>query len=396
MAQVDKAVANLQDMWYLAVVEGLGLDKSTFMFMQTGEQLPYTTSALWQLIDTIPPKALTAVLSLGSVNSFYQDYGGLLGSIISPVSDDLVRAMGDSYDDWNNYKKNVSDADLDKYGWSGVFQRWAERNMPTGQVPAAIAAFNKDNEHNIVNISSMKYLQQSDRNNPFNDKNHKLYNIQISDITGGRIAHGPKGQVHMNNKASSSDVSTTWAKGGVSGVFDIFSLGGSSSYSSTTSKFTNSEVTIDATFENVAPVPTFNPGAWYNIAFLTYAYNGDSAWSASSQITWDSTFGPNGNMQRVIGSLVVVDGIEVTMTSNASYSSEEQTAIKAQAKGGVWPFFSASASGGFNSDVTFDEQGRMTVKTTTKKGNPMILGANVLSIPKALGISEQKVAATVE
>lgn len=122
MAEVDKAVATLQDMWYLAAVDGLGLDKSSFMLLQAGAQLPYTTSAFWQLIDSIPPKALTSVLSLGSLNSFYQDYGGLFSAVIAPISDDFKRVMGDSLSDWMDYKKTVTASALkDAGGWPGVF-----------------------------------------------------------------------------------------------------------------------------------------------------------------------------------------------------------------------------------------------------------------------------------
>lgn len=381
MAEVDKAVATLQDMWYLAAVDGLGLDKSSFMLLQAGAQLPYTTSAFWQLIDSIPPKALTSVLSLGSLNSFYQDYGGLFSAVISPISDDFKRVMGDNLSDWMDYKKTVTASALkDAGGWPGVFALWAGQNLPDNVATSAISIMNKD-VHNVVNAASSKYYANSDADHPFDPKKDTLYNIKIDDITGGLMAHGPTKSVHMDSKTSSSDVSTTWAKGGVSGFFDIFSLGGGGSYSSTTSKFTSSEVTIDATFQHVVTLETFKPGDWYSSAFLNYAYKGgDTAWSAGNPMTWASTFGPDGNLQRIIEGLVIVDGIDIVMTSDATYSSEEQTSIKTQAKGGIWPFFSASASGGHDSDVTFNDKGQMTVKTSLPAGNPVVFGANVRDI----------------
>ncbi|PJG57644.1 hypothetical protein [Aeromonas cavernicola] len=396
MAQVDKAVATLQDMWYLAVVDGLGLDKSSFMLLQAGVQLPYTTGDLWQLVDSIPPKALTTVLSTGALNSFYQDYGSLFSVIIAPVSDDFKRVMNDYLADWMDYKKTVTVKDLqDAGGWPALFDFWAHQNLPDNIATSAISIMNKDN-NNIVNSASQKYYANSNVNQPFDPKKDTLYKINITDIVGGAIAHGPTKSVHLDSNTSSSDVSTTWAKGGVSGFFDIFSLGGGGSYSKTTSKFTSSEVTIDATFQHVVTVETFKPGDWYNSGFLNYAYKGENVWSTGNPLTWANTFGPNGDLVRIIEGLVVVDGIEITITSDASYSEEEQKEIRSQASGGIWPFFSANASGGYNSDVSFNDQGKMIVKTSSPVGNPAVFGANVRDISAYLSTQAVNVAAMVK
>lgn len=373
MAEVDKAVQKLQDIWYLAAVNGLGLDKSSFMLLQSGTALPYTTKDLWQMIDTIPPKALTTVLSMGSLNSFQQNYGGLFSAIIAPMSDDFKRVMGDYLEDWLDYKKTVPQKELeDAHGWPGLFKCWAGRNLPDHMATSAISVFSKDS-HNIVNVASSKYYAER-------DAKYSLYNIKIDDIISGAIAHGPKKEIHVNSRTSSSDVSNTWARGGVSGFFSIFSLGGSGVSSNTTSKFTNSEITIDATFQHVVNVPTFKPGDWYNSSFLNYAYNGENVWSVGNPVTRENTFGPDGNMQRFIEGLIIVDGIDIVMTSTATYTADEQKEINAQVRGGFWPFFATNASGGYNSRVTFSDQGRMMVKTSCPVGSPAIFGANVRAL----------------
>lgn len=112
MAEVDQAVENLQNMWYLAVVNGLSLDKNTFAFLQSGKQMPYTTSSLWQLIDSIPPKALTSTLSFSALNSFYQNYGGLFAVFNDPPSDAFTRIMGDKMSVWLKYKHTLNTDDL--------------------------------------------------------------------------------------------------------------------------------------------------------------------------------------------------------------------------------------------------------------------------------------------
>ncbi|ECF1925573.1 hypothetical protein E1L25_27005 [Salmonella enterica subsp. enterica serovar Newport] len=380
-SEVNNAVQSLQNMWYLAAVDGLGLDKSSFMLLQPGVALPYTTSTLWQLIDSIPPKALTAVFSPGALNSFYQNYGGLFSAVIAPMSDDFRVVMGDHLSDWMAYKKGVKLEDLKDGGWSGLFEFWASTHLPDNKVTTAISVFNKD-IHNIVNIAFKKYQNNSNENDPFafNDENPFLYNILIDDIVDGAIKHGPKREIRVNSKTSSSDVYSTWAKGGASGLFAIFSLGGKGDSSKTTSKFASSEITIDATFQHVVTIQTFKPGNWYNSSFLNYASKGDNVFSTGNPRTWENTFGPDGDLQRIIEGVVVVDGIDIVMTSDATYSAEEQKEINAQTKGGVWPFFSVNASGGYSSKVSFNDQGRMTVRTSCPVGNPAIFGANVRNI----------------
>lgn len=394
MAEVDKAVQKLQNMWYLAVVNGLGLNKSSFMLLQSGTPLPYETTVLWQVIDSLPPRALTSVLSLGSVSSFYHAYGSLFSPIIAPVSDDFTRVMGDYLNTWMDYQKTLPDDvfdDADKE--IKAFSSWAKRNLPSHISSSAISVFSKD-ILNVVNISREKYRENSDFSHPFDGKKGPLYKIKIGDINAGAIAHGPKKEIHLNSKTASSDVSTTWAKGGVSGFLSIFSLGGSGGYSNTTRKFVSSDITIDATFQHVLNVQTFRPGDWYNSSFLNYALKGKSAWSAGNPLTWESVFGPDGNMQRFIEGLIIVDGIEIVMTSNATFSIDERKEINSQVRGGMWPFFSTSASGGFNSAVNFDDQGRMIVKTTCPVGSPAIFGANVGNFPQYLA-NQDRQASTV-
>ena len=69
----------------------------------------------------------------------------------------------------------------------------------------------------------------------------------------------------------------------------------------------------------------------------------------------------------------------------SSFSSSDQKTFEAGEKVGIWPFFSISASGGYTSDVSFDDSGPMTVKTKVAAGNPVVFGVNVLPIGKVLG-----------
>jgi hypothetical protein len=51
--------------------------------------------------------------------------------------------------------------------------------------------------------------------------------------------------------------------------------------------------------------------------------------------------------------------------------------MKAEAEAGFFPFFFTESSGGFTSNVSFDDSGTMTVTASSPAGNPVILGAVV-------------------
>ncbi|HEY7769860.1 hypothetical protein, partial [Longimicrobium sp.] len=101
--------------------------------------------------------------------------------------------------------------------------------------------------------------------------------------------------------------------------------------------------------------------------------------------TWATTFGPNGNLQRVTSGLVIVDGITITITSNAAYSSSDQQEFQEASSGGFWPFYDSSQQSGWTSNVTFDDQGTLSATISSPGGNPQILGAMVTPMAQALG-----------
>ena len=89
-------------------------------------------------------------------------------------------------------------------------------------------------------------------------------------------------------------------------------------------------------------------------------------------------------MTRIIGSLVVVDGINATIRSSAGYKEDDQSAVLQNAASGLWPFYIPDAAVARN-DVRFDARGGMVIRTVTEPGKPLMLGANVLGIGRYLG-----------
>ncbi|HEY0552785.1 MAG TPA: hypothetical protein VGG20_00855, partial [Thermoanaerobaculia bacterium] len=197
---------------------------------------------------------------------------------------------------------------------------------------------------------------------------------------------------------ASSDIKHTWAQGSISGAFRFLWGGGGSSYDSVNQKFGSSDVNISVSFKHVLAftagplqTPTFvgdktYPG-WFSSAALNYGYQnkGNDVWPVDGAASWNSTFGDNGNLKRFATNLFVADEMTMTMSSSVAFSTSEREQILAQASGGFWPFFKASASGGYTSTVTFDDQGKMVATSTSPAGSPIILGANVLPISDIFG-----------
>jgi hypothetical protein len=129
------------------------------------------------------------------------------------------------------------------------------------------------------------------------------------------------------------------------------------------------------------------PGDWYSSSALGLAYNSPNAapWNPANPINWQKTFGPQGNMQRFASNLLVADQMDVTVTSDASYSTLEQTEIRQNSSAGLWPFYSSGGSSGSSTSVSFKSTGEMEVKITSQPNAPIVLGCTVLSAAVYLG-----------
>ena len=205
----------------------------------------------------------------------------------------------------------------------------------------------------------------------------------------------------MDSSTASSDVSHTWASGEVGGAFDIFYGEGSASYDQLTTQFAAAGVQVHASFKSVlqfAAGPLGQPSSdpvlsgytpWYYSPALNLAYHtsDNTVWQHGNP-SWADTFGPTGDMQRVCSALIVVDGISVTVTSSAQFSSSDQQTFTYAASGGFWPFFEASSSGGWSSTATFSDSGEATVTITSPAGNPQILGCIVTPISSIVANQE--------
>jgi hypothetical protein len=389
MSSVQQAMETLTKQWYNAITKGFSLSPNNFQLYQGNLSLGNTSEWMWDIFDTVPPESINNAYNPAQGNSFAQQYGNVVNHlVVSSGAQAFQTCMGDYYMDWMDYVKKNGNFSIatDPSAAMKTFQNWAATNAPD-KISCATNLVQAVNDP--VNQAVMMFALANGK---------YAYNETIGDLKA-KITDTHSKSVQLNSQTASSDTSHTWAGGGVSVVYDLFSFGGSGSYDKETSKAWSAGLDISLSVDDqitftAGPLKTphdsdpilskYQP--WYNSAALGNAYQtkDNTVWKPGTP-SWDSTFGPNGDLQFMCASLVVVDGVSFTLKSNAAYSSSEQTKIQAAAKLGLWPFFTATGQGGFQNKVTFDDSGNMTVTQSSPKGNPIVIGVLVSKMSDVLG-----------
>lgn len=375
----EQAMKQLQNGWYNTLVSALNLNPESFQLVQASQPLGDTSKMLWQVFDSVPPKTLTQVFDASQFNSFHDDYKGVVLTILPQGGDQWKRTMGDEIHDWNTYKRSDDgEKAIRENGIVDAFETWADIHLDPTQAQKAITEFEQI-KHGIVSEAVEDVLDDQYVDPDMGPKFDKT----IEDLRGA-IESGEKRTVSFDSKTASKDVQHTWAETETSALFGFFSQSGHQE--TLTKKAATNRVTVDATFERVVDFTT-SPEDWYHSDALQLAYGtkDNTVWPAGQQPNWESTFGDDGNLKRMATEMVVVDGIDATITSHASYSEEIQKEYREKKDVGVWPVGSYKKSEDYESDVSFHDDGTMNAHITLPKGNPQILGVNVLPIDKALG-----------
>lgn len=392
MSEVKKAMQTLTQQWYNAVVAGLSLSPKNFQLYQGTATNGTTSEWIWKILDAVPPASINNFFNPNESNSFSQNYQQVIANLKPAADNSFQSCMGDYYQDWLNFLQSDKAADdlfESPTKMATGFKKWAMTNAPDqlGCSASLIATFYND----IVTIANTMYANAQAADKGF------AYNVSIAQLRDA-LQQAPAKSFTMNSATAKSTLDHTWAQASITGGWGFFSFGASSSFDQLNTTAASSHLTIDAKFDHVVTLPggplakvstdpilsKYTP--WYNSAALARAFStkDNTVWK-NGKPDWDTTFGPNGNMQRVTDGLVVVDGIDITMTSAATYSKDDQRTITASASGGYWPFFSASASGGNTTAVSFSDSGQMTVKYTSPAGNPQLLGVLVTATKDFLG-----------
>ena len=380
----QQAMNTLNAQWYNAVVTGCHLDPSTFQLMQGNTPLGATSEILWNMLDVVPPASITSYFNPSQDNVFSTDYGAVIMNLKPQNSNQFQTDMGDYYSQWTAYLK--TNPTMPQGGMPVLFNNWAQMHMPPNQAQQCYTDYQQ------IAQGTVPAAVQMWLNAGGSTGGTKAYNATIADLQN-MLQAAPGATFSLNSSTASADISHTWANAEGGFLFDLFEIGGDSSYDNVSQTLAEAGLSLNVQFQRLVNFPAgplskvstdpilSNYQPWYSSAALNLAYqnNNNVVWQ-NTPPTWANTFGPTGNMLRTASALIVVDGITITTTSDSSISTSDQTTVKTAAEGGFWPFFEAEGSGGWTHTATFDSEGIMTVNSTCALGNPQILGVIVTPI----------------
>ncbi|MEJ2856258.1 MULTISPECIES: hypothetical protein [unclassified Saccharothrix] len=380
-----QAMKTLTAQWYNAVTAGCGLDPQTFQLAQGFMQLGTTSQALWQTFDALPPVSLTHFWNPTQYSSFAATYGGVINNLIPQDSGQFQKTMGDYYPQWVEYLHSTPPPVIPNPGGIlELFHQWEQLNMPPGQGQAAYTEYQQVSQ-GVVPVAVQMWLNAGGGasgikaySNTIEDLNYQLSNTPLSK------------QVTMDSATQSSDVNHSWASGEVGGAVDFFLGHSAGDWDKLTTTIAQAGVEIQAKFNHFATFvtgplaqPSTNPllskyQPWYDSEAISLAYQNNNyyVWNQNAP-TWQGTFGPTGNLQYVTTALVVVSGVTVSIESAATFDSSQQESIKASAEVGFFPFFEAESSGGWQHNITFNDEGQLNVASTVPDGVEVVLGVMV-------------------
>lgn len=377
------AAVNLQNQWYNTLATAVG-GNANFQIVQPNNSVSglATDDQVWQYFNNLPPASLNNNLTLSGGNQFFANYTGVLSQLISNALTNFQSVLGSYYPMWQRYLAGLNPMpSLQQL--PNTFYMWAMVNAPTVAGPgrSALAAALLDP---IFSAQTMALNTSSFVNNvPNFTQGVQALITQVAN--GGSIP-----AISFDSATASSNVTNTWAQGNSGAFFGIFGSSDSTT-SQLTEVFTSSRVTATISFQKLITFvadPPGPPNGWYSSGALGQAHSasaGGAPWRSGANPNWNSTFGPSGNMQHFLASLVVADGISATITSYASYNSAQQTTITQQSSGGFWPFYWGSGSSTYTNSVSFNANSNLTYTMTSQTGNPLIIGAFVLPASQYLG-----------
>jgi hypothetical protein len=370
--------ADVQAGYYNALLEGLGLSGETFQILQPNAPLiAGSNQFLWNFFNNIPPQSNTQNFIQSGGNQFFNDYTGVMAALKPGEQVNIPGDIGQqNYDAFHAYVQQNYQPVPPVNQLPDIFFNWAIFNAPD------VADIGSSDYSTLLldPISAGKEAAALYTNPPKAPDWALGYDTLVQ-----QLAQGQSSSFSLSSETMNTDISQTWTGGDDSGFFGLWS--GSNSTNTQSALFSENSFQVDASFAHVLQFQT-NPGSWYYSSALgqAFANQGDPPWSPGL-IQWANTFGPDGNMRFVLSSLLVVDTAQITVTSDAVFSAEDQQTIQNNSSAGLWPFYTSNSSGVSTTSAGFDQDNHITIHTATQPGVPMVLGANVLPMSQFLGVA---------
>ena len=387
---VQDQITKMNAGWYNVVVGALDLDPTTFQLAQGSLGLQTDdSSGLFLMADAVPPSASVHYFDPSGISKRSSAYGGLLNALMPEEAATLRQELGDMYSNWITFKTDFfkQNPTSDKTQVE-LFELFANRELDPGKASAAITVYKQAANNKLNQALDNLHAKAAQQTFTASDKTqYSLYRYSATHEGATSAINAGGGPVDINYKSSTADTTLkhTTVQGSASGFYDIFSgrVGGSFDKLNTTAA--DSEITITGSIGKFATLAS-GPIEWFDSFEFTRAYNGKAdanIWNPQANLgDWASYFAqPNGSLARRISQLILLSDYTLTVTSHASYSSEDYQQLTTQASFGIWPFFSVGVEATNTTDYTHNEDGTLSVTHKLGKGLIQIWGVTVQNAP---------------
>ncbi|WP_456787719.1 hypothetical protein [Cellulomonas sp. P5_C5] len=375
--------------WYNVVAQALDLDPTTFQLAQGTLGLQTSdSSGLFLIGDAVPPSASVAHFDSAGLSRRSSAFQQLLGALLPETGSDLAVFLKDQYAGWITYRTAFwKDNPTSTLTQEQLFAQWANRTLDPRTAKQAITTYALAANSQLY--QALDALTATAGRQSFVSSAGTTYTLPIYSATSAgataAINGGASATIAFDSSTMNTTLSHTTAQGSASGFYDIFSAGAGTSFDQLNTTAAGSEWTIEGTIGKYATLAS-EPGSWFTSGELTRAYNAKNdftVWDQNANAgTWDSFFAqPAGALARRVSQLVLVSDYSITVTSHATYSQSDAETISAHASFGIWPFFSAEASGTQTTQVTLNSDSTLKVTHTLPKGLIQIWGVTVQDAP---------------
>jgi len=360
--------------YHVQLAHALGVPPEKFQTLLSPPSLSSTSRDLWKLFDCLPQATTSFSFDSSSLKNFYDIYTSVLSQLKPQTNPNaLVDALGDDYDKWLKIKSTYSG-------------------------PGSIVEFYKNNCQGLNNYSRGLTVLLQQKADPVNRALENAFDTKFLDDDGvakytpdiataqQNVLAGGGVNFVVSTDNSTENLNHVFGSGSVSGAYSLFSASAGGSYDYLSKKICSDEVHVNVKWESTAQLRPVK-GGWFNSGVLSTAYkrNDFTYWSLAAVPNWQDTFGASGSLSFLNSSFWVGDGMTLTLTTTHKFSKEEKADLNVAASGGIWPFFRASASGGSQTKVGFNEDDTATITVTTTKGAPKIIGAVVTTVQEVFG-----------
>ena len=367
---MNDSFTGITNAWYNQLCSKLNLPIGNFQLTQP-VGVPESDADLWAYINLIPPQTLKFNYWYYKQPTFFSQYAAIVNQLQFPENS-FEKAIGKAtFIKWNNYLKSLPQPPPDNTLPTVWFQ-WAMLNAP------AVANIGRSDLSCQLLIKSARAALA-----PYQGVNAKQpgFSPSLSALNATLQASPSTQFTYTSSDADPHVANSCWVPGNDPSLFGIYT--GSWCGFLINQKFAQSSITVSVTLEHFALV-SVTPGDWYNSGLLNLALTSASAPPWSSATEWEGYFGAHGTFTYAIGAVLAVDGISLTLTSDADFTSEEQAIIKSQSGAGYWPLYGGQLSSIITNEISFDS-GNLTIKCNSEPGNPILIGNNAVKINQYLG-----------